>query len=171
VFFEAARGTTAFAGVAKTLVEKLKYSGRTEYAPVMARRMADVLRAEFPASELDALVPVPLHPTRQRERGFNQSCVLAEWIGREVGLPVHERLLRRVRVTQSQTRLSRRERACNIQEAFAAGALEYVSERSLVLVDDVCTTGATLNECARVLKQAGARRIYCLTFARATFAS
>lgn len=168
VFFKAVRATTAFDAVARTLVMKLKYSARLEYAPVMAAPMAKLLSQEFCATRLDALVPVPLHPTRQRERGFNQSTVLAQCIGRQVGLPVCEHVLRRVRATQTQTHLSRRARATNIQNAFVASATALGAGTHIVLIDDVCTTASTLNECARVLKEAGLGEVYCLTFARAT---
>lgn len=164
--FTAARATTPFEGLAKTLVEKLKYQGRVEYAPVMARRMAAGLEEHFPMVRFNRIVPVPLHSSRHRERGFNQSEELGRHLSRLTGIPMERKLLVRVRPTPSQTRLRRRERAENIRDAFACRAPEEADGLHLLLVDDVYTTGATLNECARILRAAGARSVRCLAYAR-----
>jgi ComF family protein len=166
-YFEKARGTTAFAGVAKQVVEKLQYQGRVEYVPFMARRMFNVQVAEMSDEAADVMVPVPLHSTRRRERGFNQSEELARQLAKYNGAEVLTEALQRVRPTPSQTRLNRKDRAQNIAGAFAQGAASVQGRRCL-LIDDVYTTGATLNECARVLVQAGAVSVSCLAFARAT---
>ncbi|MCX7018326.1 MAG: ComF family protein [bacterium] len=169
ISFKAARATTAYAHMAKTLVEKLKYSCREEYAPMMARRMAPVFTAEFAGKGISVIVPVPLYSVRQRERGFNQSQVLAAELSPMIGLPVEPRALRRIRPTKSQTRLSRSERTRNILGAFSPGTAQAgLRGATVLLVDDVCTTCATLNECARTLFEGGADTVYCLVYARTT---
>ncbi len=169
IHFEGARAFTGFFGTAKTLVEKLKYNGRTEYAPTMARSMARVCFSEYKKLVFSVVAPVPLFSTRERERGFNQATVLADSLGEQLFLPVHQNLVKRIRATATQTRLTRKERAKNIKGAFTVPAPEEVIGKTILLVDDVYTTGATLNECASVLKSAGAEAVYCIAFARAVF--
>lgn len=168
IFFEMARGVVPFAGVAKSIVERLKYHGRQEYSRLMAAHMVRKFGEEFNGVEVQRVVPVPLHRTRQRERGFNQSALLARELGAYLHVPDDEALLRRLVATPSQTRLSRRQRATNIHGAFACPDGSVAGE-AILLVDDVYTTGATLNECARVLRTTGgAQVVYGLSFARAT---
>ncbi|MCX7964219.1 MAG: ComF family protein [Candidatus Sumerlaea chitinivorans] len=171
IFFSAARAVAPYEGVARTIVERLKYNYREEYAPWMAMRMLEVARSEFAHVAFDAVVPVPLHRTRRRERGFNQSELLARPIAKAFRVPLAVSALRRVRNTPSQTKLSKRERAENIREAFSVPDPPAVQDKVFLLVDDVYTTGATLNECARVLRAGGARDVYCLSFCRATLHS
>lgn len=166
IYFEKARATTAFGGTAKLVVEKLKYSQRLEYVPLMARQMFNVMLSQLHDVSFDLIIPVPLHSTRQRERGFNQSAELAKELGSYCGTNVCTNGLLRVRPTPSQTRLNRKQRAKNIFGAFELGSFELAGKVCL-LVDDVHTTGATLNECSRILSIAGAESIYCLAFARA----
>lgn len=170
-FFRAARAATAYLGVARKIVEKLKYGLREEYAPFMAARMESAVRAEFAGTPFCAIVPVPLHSVRRRERGFNQSLLLARDLGRRLCLPVADGLLKRTRATESQTRLNRNERADNIRNAFAVRTPEEAHGRMFLIVDDVYTTGATLNECARMLAGAGASGICCISFCRASLDS
>jgi competence protein ComFC len=169
IFFDAARATTEFHGVAKTVIERFKYSERMEYAPLMASRMASVFGREFPTLHVDIIVPVPLHAARQRERGYNQSWLLARALGEELAFEAEPNLLRRTRATPSQTRLNRRERASNMKDAFTVPGAGTVAGKTVLLVDDVYTTGSTLNECSRALSLDGAAAVYCIAFARATF--
>ncbi|MDR1283569.1 MAG: ComF family protein [Opitutaceae bacterium] len=111
------------------------------------------------------LVPVPLHPRKERERGYNQSVLLAECFARAAGDTGVDCLLRRVLDTQTQTTLSREARRTNLKNAFAvAQGASIRPERHYVLVDDVFTTGSTLNACARVLRRAGASNLDVVTF-------
>ncbi len=114
----------------------------------------------------DALVPVPLHPTRLRERGFNQAAVLAQLAGPAAGVPVLVNALRRTRRTENQMRLSRDDRQTNLRGAFAVSRPAEVRGRRLLLVDDVFTTGATADECARTLRAAGAAEVGVIVVAR-----
>jgi len=115
------------------------------------------------------LLPVPLFPVKQRERGFNQAGRLAYRLGRAIGVPVEHRWLRRVVATPSQTRLSRSQRADNMRSAFARRGPVRLDGLNLVLVDDVFTTGATTSACARLLLRSGAARVVVWTVARAEF--
>jgi len=168
IFFTAARAVAPYEGVARIIIERLKYNYREEYAPWLAERMLDVARNAFECVAFDAVVPVPLHRTRLRERGFNQSELLARPIAKALQVSLASSVLKRVRNTPSQTRLNKRERAENILDAFVVPNSHAVHGKVLLLIDDVYTTGATLNECARVLQTAGAREIFCLSFCRAT---
>jgi ComF family protein len=155
-------------GNAGAIVHALKYKGWSAVATGMGRRMAAL---RFPADveqERAALVPVPLSPSRLRERGYNQSAELARHIAPRWGIPVREDILVRGRATTTQTRLTPGERKRNVSGAFHA-AVDRNSLRGqhLVLVDDVVTTAATLNECAAALHDGGARIISFVTFGRA----
>lgn len=145
----------------RDLVHALKYEGRRSIAPRLAAMMATNGAAVL--SGADYVVPVPLHPRRQRERGFNQ----AEDLARGLGLPLL-RALRRVRATQPQVDLPAEQRQTNVKGAFELRRWPFPGNRRpvIVLVDDVVTTGATLDACARQLKKAGAAEIRALTAAR-----
>lgn len=164
--FNRARAVALHDGPARAFVHRLKFSDRLDLALPMARLMAvagkDVLEGA------DALVPVPLHWTRLLSRRFNQSAALAEAIGHQTGVPVEPGLLRRVKRTPQQVGLSRPQRVANLQGAFAVpeAMRPAVSGRRLVLIDDVHTTGATLNAAARVLRRAGAAEVEVLTFTK-----
>jgi ComF family protein len=154
------RAVGAYDGALRAIVHALKYDGRMSVAQPLAVLMrqqgGDVVRGA------DACVPVPLHGSRRRARGFNQ----AEELARHLGLPM-TRALCRTRATPSQTDLPAARRHANVRNAFAAVRRADVGGAVLVLVDDVSTTGATLDACARVLLKAGAAEVRALTAARA----
>jgi ComF family protein len=114
----------------------------------------------------DIIVPVPLHPTRERERGFNQASLLAESLSAQISTP-SKPLLERIRYTTTQTALDRAERMENLHNAFRLRKNADVRGLRVLLIDDVLTTGSTLSECARVLKRAGATSVHAATAARA----
>ena len=151
-----------YEGVVRTAVQHLKYRGVRTLVPEMARPMAWELAVTVPPPF--TLVPVPLHPRRLRERGFNQAELLARELARLLDAPLLTGLLRRTADTSSQVETATRaERLQNVRDAFAStGTLDG---EAVVLVDDVTTTGATLSSAARALRSAGASRVYGLTYA------
>ena len=169
--FERARAAWVFEGAPRALIHRFKYERRfalaARLAPPMsltrgAREMLEAWQPRF-------LVPVPLHASRLRARGFNQSALLARELSLGCGVPALE-LLQRTRRTPPQVGLARKERQHNVRGAFAAD--EYLWEKHrvkgarILLIDDVFTTGATLGECAQTLKKAGASAVGALTIAR-----
>jgi ComF family protein len=160
-----ARAAVRFDEVARSLVHALKYGDRLDVAPTLAGWMAQAGHELL--GEADALVPVPLHWRRLWARRFNQSAVLANCLSATAQVPVST-ALKRARATPQQVGLSKTERAQNVQGAFRvpAAAKAEVSGRRLVLVDDVLTSGATLDACARALLRAGASQVDVLVFAR-----
>lgn len=154
------RSAVLLEGGAREAVHRLKYHGWWRAADAMA----DAMRRLDPLTGAVCLIPVPLAPRRERERGYNQSERLAAALGRRLGLPVRPDLLRRVRETPTQTALTPEARLANVEGAFAAAAAPAGIP---VLVDDVFTTGATLVACAAALAAAGTERVEAVTFARA----
>lgn len=164
--FERARAAVLYGPVAKILVHQLKYRDRPECAGMMAGAM---LRAGWELLDPSILVvPVPLHPWRLWQRRFNQAAILAQRIARASGLPHDPTALVRVRRTRQQVGLTSREREMNVRGAFRVpdGARASVAGRTILLVDDVYTSGATAKAAARALKRAGASAVHVLTFAR-----
>jgi len=164
--YRRARAAVRFDDVARDLVHALKYGDRLDLAPMMGRWMATASRGL--TAEADAIVPVPLHWRRQWARRFNQAALLSEVISRASGVPVALTALKRVKATPQQVGLSQSERAINVQGAFRVGpsGKAEVAGRRLILVDDVITTGATVDACARALLRAGAAHVDVLAFAR-----
>ena len=160
-----ARAVGGYDGALRAIVHALKYEGRRSLAQPLAELMR--IRGADMLTGADWAVPVPLHPSRRRERGFNQAADLAH----HLGVPVCP-ALRRHRATRTQTELPAARRHANVRGAFAVAlgsARGYTAPMAgsiVVLVDDVSTTGATLDECARVLKTAGVREVRALTAAR-----
>jgi ComF family protein len=163
--FEGARSLYLYEGAAREAVRALKYNYLSALAEPMAQLMAHYVEEEE-AIEADLLVPVPLYGRRQRLRGYNQSALLARELSRLGGLPLAERGLARCRNTPPQARSAGAEaRRGNVADAFKADR-RWVEGKRILLIDDVMTTGATLDACARALRQAGAASVWALTFAR-----
>jgi len=149
---------------------QFKFAGRTDLAPGLAAYLTAYLKAELTCGDRafpEALAAVPLHPKRLRQRGFNQAQLLARPVARSLGMRDLSRQLKRIRYTQAQSELTRKERLRNLRGAFAvSGKLP----RSLLLLDDVHTSGATFNELSRTLRQAGVEQIIVCSLARAVIA-
>jgi ComF family protein len=164
--YHRARAAVRYDEVARTLVHHLKYQDRTDLAPTMGRWMARAGRELL--AEADVIVPVPLHWRRAFSRRFNQSGALAQAISRASHVPVLPDALRRIRPTEHQIGLSRAQRATNVQGAFRVppDRRHQIQGRRIVLIDDVLTSGATSDACARALLRAKATQVDLLVFAR-----
>lgn len=160
--FTTARAAVVYGGPARTLVLAMKHGDRAHLASLMAVAMARV--AILPPGAL--IVPVPLHRWRLWRRGFNQAAVMARALAALTGLETEMMIMQRARPTPSSRGLGRAARAANVRGAFRVTDRERIRGRDVVLVDDVLTTGATADACARHLKRAGATSVHVLTYAR-----
>lgn len=165
--FDRLRSVAIHKGIARDLVHGLKYRDRTDLAPMMAEWM--IRASDGAVASADAIIPVPLHAFRLWGRRFNQSAELARVIARLSGRPYHPDVLKRIRRTSRQVGLARQAREDNVRGAFAVSEKGRAALRgkSVVLVDDVYTTGATVAAATRALKRAGVGEVTVLTFARA----
>jgi len=153
-------------GTLKSAIHLLKFSGNHGVIPYLGNLLYQVFSSEYACVPVDMLVPVPLHRRRLQQRGFNQSLLLARFLSRSTGIPVEPRILRKTRETAPQTSLTASERRANLRGAFTVADARAAASRSILVIDDVYTTGTTLNECSRVLRNAGATRVVALTVAR-----
>ncbi len=166
LYFEAAVSAYRSRGVVRQIIHDFKYGRQVYLRHSITRWLRVAMNDErISAERFDVIAPVPLHPARQRERGFNQASLLAELLSKQVSVP-WKLLLERHRYTTTQTALDRAERIENLRNAFRLRKNIDVRRLRILLIDDVLTTGATLSECARVLKDAGATSVYAVTAAR-----
>lgn len=165
-FFECAVAGVRSRGVVRDMVHRLKYGREIWLARVLAGLMERGLSdGRLASTEIDLLVPVPLHPRRLREREFNQAALLAEQLAARSSLTCRDVLIRR-RYTTTQTQLDRRGRRQNLRDAFILRKNADVIDKNILLIDDVLTTGSTLDACAETLLEAGAASVRALTVAR-----
>jgi ComF family protein len=163
---DGARAAAAFRGGLRSLLHAFKYRHATWLCMDLADLLQGCVAAYYETADIDLVVPVPLHPNKQRQRTYNQSALLADILARRLGLETFGDSLRRARATPSQTRLSAAARRANVRGAFEVVRPAWVRGRSVLLVDDVMTTGATLHEAAACLKKAGAWRVWAVAVAR-----
>lgn len=161
--FERGRALYEYDSAAESIY-RFKYAGRREYADFFGEQITDYLVDFIRDVNPDALVPIPLHRRRKTRRGYNQAQLLAEAVGRRTGIPVCSRLLVRVRNTAPQKKLNPAERQNNLKKAFNIPQND-VKLKTILVLDDIYTTGATIDEAARALKAAGAERVYFITLA------
>ena len=164
------RAACSFVGPAQNLVHQFKYNNHKFLAKYMAQRMSRILpdHCDTPTT---LLIPVPLWSARKRDRGYNQAELLALELSKLSGIPTSSNALIRIRATPTQTRLTQKQRVENVRTAFVLNPKEIqrLQETRVIVLDDVCTTGATLNECGRVLQQhPGVQSVHHLVFAQAT---
>jgi ComF family protein len=153
-------------GIVRESIHRFKYNREMYLGPHLAEWLIEAAQQWIDWQTVDAIVPVPLHPRKKREREFNQSEYLAAALSRHFDRPALVGQLRRVKDTVTQTALDAGQRDRNLRNAFAARRMDAFSGKRLVLVDDVFTTGATLNSCARILCRAGASSVIALAVAR-----
>jgi ComF family protein len=164
--FGSARSAVAARDPVLEVIHRYKYNRALWFEPFLAELLIRAAGPVLEGQKPDMIVPVPLYPTKEREREFNQAERLADRLGAATQIPVNKRLLRRVRPTRTQTRLSRQERLANVRNAFALRDGQRLNGERIVLLDDVFTTGATTSACARVLAGAGAGEVCVWTVAR-----
>jgi competence protein ComFC len=166
LYFSSARSAVVARTVVLEVIHQFKYSRALWFenflADLLVREAVPVLRGQ----PWDCLLPVPLHSLKEREREFNQSALLARHLSRAANIPCNEKILWRIKPTATQTHLNRDRRAANMKNAFAVQSGAPLAGRRIVLVDDVFTTGATTNDCARALRDAGAAEVCVWTVAR-----
>jgi ComF family protein len=152
--------TAVHRGVIREAVQALKYDNTRLIAEPLGKRLTHQVRAQ--GWSFDMIIPVPLHSQRKRDRGYNQSELLASCVADEMKIPLVTDAIERTRLTRSQVGLSATERRLNLKDAFT-GNPDRVSGKTILLIDDVYTTGATLSGCAQALLDAGAAAVYGLT--------
>jgi len=173
--FHSASAAGIYEGSLMVAIHHMKYKGKIWLADQLNLLLYSVFVQQFDISQIDCIVPVPLHKERFKQRGFNQAFLLIKKWDKISGdlfpeirpLRIKEHILRRKRKTQSQTSLSKKSRIINIKNAFELIDPDYIKEKTILIVDDVYTTGATVNECAKVLIAGGAEGVHILTLARA----
>lgn len=153
----------AYRGAVRDALRRLKFRGELDCVPFLARELAETLRVH--SAGIDGVCFVPLHKARQSQRGFNQSEELAKCLARELALPLRGELLTRLRDTPSQREFDRAGRQQNVRGAFGAAPGSEIDGLSLLLIDDIATTGATLRECEGALLKAGAKSVLCAAVA------
>jgi ComF family protein len=146
----------------KESIYRFKYQNRREYAAFYGAELVRVYGSWIRRCGIQALVPIPVSKARLRQRGYNQAALVAKEVGRHMGLPVYGHLLTRVRDTEVQKALSGRERKNNLKKAFKTGG-NKVQLDHILLIDDIYTTGSTMNEAAKELRRAGVGYVYCLS--------
>jgi ComF family protein len=165
-FYDMVRAPYLYEDGIMEAIHQFKYTGKTHLADSLGPLLASFVKGWMETTLECLTIPVPLHPKRLREREFNQSLLLARRVSSMLGTELDFLSLRRIRYTQPQTGLTSEERKRNVRKAFEMTNSEAVKGRNVLLVDDVTTTGSTLNECARVLKRAGAKGVFGFVLAR-----
>jgi ComF family protein len=166
-YFTMARALGAYEGSLQEAIHRWKYEGKTYLTPFFAEWMEEGLNRHWGPHSLDLLIPAPLHPQRLKERGFNQALLLVKELSRRTGIPYRKTILQKKKPTIPQVNLSGTEREKGLRGAFQVIGKEELLGKSVLLVDDVYTTGATVNECSKVLLRGGAERVNVLTLAHA----
>jgi ComF family protein len=164
--FRSARAAVRLSGLVQDVIHRYKYTQATWFEPFLADLLARQALAVLARERWDCIVPIPLHWLKLRERSFNQSLRLARALGKRARIPVNTRLIRRAEFTRTQTRLTRAQRAENVKRAFVFASRRPLNGERIILLDDVLTTGATANACAKLLTQNGAATVDVWTVAR-----
>ncbi len=143
-------------------IYQFKFHNKRYYGEIFAREMARQYGSWICGHGIEEIIPVPLHSSRLRARGFNQACLLAEYLSRELQIPVGKHVVYRIRKTRPQKQLDDQEREKNLKQAFGVSR-QWKASRNVLVVDDIYTTGATIHRIAKVLKKAGVQKVYFLT--------
>ncbi len=167
VFFDRALATAYYKDMLKEAIHQFKFNQKAGLGKPLAQLMITHLPKEIDMQEYHAILPVPLHKTRQKQRGYNQSAILAKYISQDYQIPLMVNNLVRIRNTGSQALLKgQKERQENVKNAFRVKFPDPLHDNHIILIDDVLTTGATVNECSKMLKKTGVKSILVLTLSR-----
>lgn len=161
--FQRGRALYEYEGAAEAIY-RFKYAGRREYADFFGEQICTHLGGFIRNVKPDGLAPIPLHKSRMRARGYNQAALLARAVGSRMNIPVYPEMLVRVKKTAPQKKLNPEERQNNLKKAFIMGRND-VKLKTIIVIDDIYTTGTTIEEAAKVLKEAGADKVYFITLA------
>ncbi|UCB56831.1 MAG: ComF family protein [Candidatus Omnitrophota bacterium] len=165
-FFKKAHSACIYEGVIKECIHLFKYNSKLSLSGPLAELMIDFAGRFLDMRKVDLILPVPLYSAKERRRQFNQAGILSESLAKAFSKQAHNKTLIKIKATQPQINLSRTERLKNIKGAFKVKNKNVPKNKNVLLVDDVLTTGATVNECAKALHKAGANRIEVFTLAR-----
>jgi len=152
-------------GTLQYLLHSLKYEKKFKVGIFLGKRVGEILNMKIKNWNADYIIPIPLFHLKKAERGYNQAYYICKGICEETGLKINSRTVKRVKNTESQTTLTLEERKNNISNAFKIRSRQGIKNRKIILVDDVITTGATISECARILKENGADQVFALSVA------
>lgn len=162
--FESGYPLWNYDNVMRKSIADFKYGGRREYGRFYGEALAWRYGDKFLALKIDAIIPVPVHHTKRRERGYNQTEVIADTVGKKLGLPVWKNQLIRIRKTMPQKELTQHERLKNLEEAFAIkNQYHLLKDAKVLLLDDIYTSGSTVEACTKVLLNAGVKKVYVST--------
>ncbi|WP_352418277.1 ComF family protein [Proteiniborus sp.] len=164
-YFTKAFSPLEFTGIIRKTIYKYKYESKPYIYKSFGELMLRTLERENVKDDIDIIVPVPLHRSRKAERGYNQSELLAKYLSSKLDIPMDTRNLKRIKSTKVQNKLGRTERHLNVKDAFKVKDMSFFKSKKILLVDDIFTTGATVNECSRVLMESGAREVLVITIA------
>ncbi|MDD5097064.1 MAG: ComF family protein [Candidatus Omnitrophica bacterium] len=164
--FDRAFSPCKYSGIIKKMIQEFKYSGRDYLGKNLGQILNNFIKEyDLPITHTDYIIPIPLHNARFRQREFNQAQILSAQVAKEFNKQLLLKVLTRTKATKSQTELSFEERRNNVQGSFSVTAPQLIKDKNLLLIDDVLTTGSTLDEAARTLKAAGAKMILAMTLA------
>jgi len=166
IFFKQSIACFEFDGTMQKLIHEMKYRGMSKLGFILGQELGRCMLNSGVVDCFDVLVPVPLHPLRKRERGYNQALILANGIGSVVDKAVVAKVLYRKRYTRQQAKFDKQERIENVRDAFKIVNPKWIGKKRVALVDDVLTTGSTMNECARVIRQKTDANITAVTLVR-----
>ncbi|GAB4252995.1 MAG: ComF family protein [Vicingaceae bacterium] len=154
-------------GNTQNILHQLKYKGRQDVGEFLGKwYAADLQQTDF-IKNIDGIIPIPLHPKKEKKRGYNQSFVFAKGLSAGLNIPVENNLIRRAVNTQTQTKKAKYERWENVKNIFEINETEQIKNKNFIVVDDVITTGATMEACIQTLQEAGAKNIVVVTIAAA----
>ncbi len=152
-------------GIVQQLLHNLKYKGHTEIGHLLGELLGEELKQSPKFNDIDLIVPVPLHPSKQKKRGYNQSEEIAKGISKKLQAPVNTQIMVRTKATETQTKKARFDRWQNVDEKFGLKEASFAENKHILLVDDVITTGATIEACAKILLQAKNAKVSVVTLA------